>query len=360
MQLTEPILLSPSTPLHSTSSHYTPFPCSFFPILLAPTLAVIRMQGAVWTIPLKSALAEQHPYRLSEDSAARKHLLRTESCILQRRRRGCHWISKITPSREGGMMFWQGFPHTHTRDSMCPIIRRRGSRSGAVQGLKTGFQRLQMCQTTPCNENYKGSRCEQFQLFSSSTKAGEAGLIAAVVLVVFLISVVIAVVIYYTRNAVPLSPTDCMLAMMVTTTPFGRGVVCPWCSSFSSLGSTRRTLLAPTAPPFLHYQPALSIQSIFVPAGLCPVSWCPQIYSSIRFEEAREQALSVFQVGRLVAEEQSVTEQQQVPHGGQETTSCPLAPTCTPDMSTIHRDPHHQAWSPDLILGDRQTDRQKH
>lgn len=30
----------PTTRLHS--------PCSFFPILLAPTLAVIRMQGAVW------------------------------------------------------------------------------------------------------------------------------------------------------------------------------------------------------------------------------------------------------------------------------------------------------------------------
>ncbi|KAK5928031.1 hypothetical protein CgunFtcFv8_013128 [Champsocephalus gunnari] len=51
-----------------------------------------------------------------------------------------------------------------------------------------------------CNEAYKGSRCEQFQLFSSSGKAGEAGLIAAVVIVVLLILVVIAVVIYYTRK----------------------------------------------------------------------------------------------------------------------------------------------------------------
>ncbi|XP_010770764.1 pro-neuregulin-4, membrane-bound isoform [Notothenia coriiceps] len=51
-----------------------------------------------------------------------------------------------------------------------------------------------------CNENYKGSRCEQFQLFSSSGKAGEAGLIAAVVIVVLFLLVVIAVVIYYTRK----------------------------------------------------------------------------------------------------------------------------------------------------------------
>ncbi|KAM7414576.1 hypothetical protein PAMA_019408 [Pampus argenteus] len=51
-----------------------------------------------------------------------------------------------------------------------------------------------------CNENYKGSRCEQFQLFSSSTNAGEAGLIAAVVTVALLILVVLAVVIYYIRK----------------------------------------------------------------------------------------------------------------------------------------------------------------
>ncbi|XP_049430859.1 pro-neuregulin-4, membrane-bound isoform-like [Epinephelus fuscoguttatus] len=48
-----------------------------------------------------------------------------------------------------------------------------------------------------CNENYKGSRCEQFQLFTSSTDAGQAGLIAAVVIVALFILVVLAVVIYY-------------------------------------------------------------------------------------------------------------------------------------------------------------------
>ncbi|XP_029290268.1 pro-neuregulin-4, membrane-bound isoform [Cottoperca gobio] len=48
-----------------------------------------------------------------------------------------------------------------------------------------------------CNGNFIGSRCEQFQLFSISTNAGKAGLIAAVVIVAILILVFLAVVIYY-------------------------------------------------------------------------------------------------------------------------------------------------------------------
>ncbi|XP_076589418.1 pro-neuregulin-4, membrane-bound isoform [Chaetodon auriga] len=51
-----------------------------------------------------------------------------------------------------------------------------------------------------CYDNYKGSRCEQFQLFSISADAGEAGLIAAVVIVALLILVMLAVVIYYVRK----------------------------------------------------------------------------------------------------------------------------------------------------------------
>lgn len=51
-----------------------------------------------------------------------------------------------------------------------------------------------------CSENYKGSRCEHFQLFSYSPNAKEAGLIAAVVIVALLILVVLAVVIYYVRK----------------------------------------------------------------------------------------------------------------------------------------------------------------
>ncbi|XP_042352464.1 U-actitoxin-Avd12a-like isoform X2 [Plectropomus leopardus] len=48
-----------------------------------------------------------------------------------------------------------------------------------------------------CNENNKGSRCEQFQLLISSTDAGQAGLIAAVVIVALFVLVMLAVVIYY-------------------------------------------------------------------------------------------------------------------------------------------------------------------
>ncbi|CAN9499312.1 unnamed protein product [Ophioblennius macclurei] len=48
-----------------------------------------------------------------------------------------------------------------------------------------------------CTENYKGSRCEHFQLFSLSPSAEHAGLIAAVVIVALLIFVVLAVVIYF-------------------------------------------------------------------------------------------------------------------------------------------------------------------
>lgn len=51
-----------------------------------------------------------------------------------------------------------------------------------------------------CNDSYKGSRCEQHQLFSISTNEGEAGLIAAVVIVALLILVILAVVIYYIRK----------------------------------------------------------------------------------------------------------------------------------------------------------------
>ncbi|XP_023143551.1 pro-neuregulin-4, membrane-bound isoform [Amphiprion ocellaris] len=51
-----------------------------------------------------------------------------------------------------------------------------------------------------CSESYRGSRCEHFQLFSSSPNAKEAGLIAAVVIVALLILAMLAVVIYYVRK----------------------------------------------------------------------------------------------------------------------------------------------------------------
>lgn len=51
-----------------------------------------------------------------------------------------------------------------------------------------------------CDESYKGSRCEQFQLFSSSDVAGQAGLIAALVIVALLLLAIVAVVIYFIRK----------------------------------------------------------------------------------------------------------------------------------------------------------------
>ncbi|XP_026220829.1 pro-neuregulin-4, membrane-bound isoform [Anabas testudineus] len=54
--------------------------------------------------------------------------------------------------------------------------------------------------TCVCNKDYKGARCEQFQLPSKVTDPGEAGLIAAVIIVALLILVVLAVVIYYTHK----------------------------------------------------------------------------------------------------------------------------------------------------------------
>ena len=51
-----------------------------------------------------------------------------------------------------------------------------------------------------CNDNFKGSRCEHFQLLSMSPNAKEAGLIAAVVIVIILLLIVLAVVIYFVRK----------------------------------------------------------------------------------------------------------------------------------------------------------------
>ncbi|XP_062246492.1 pro-neuregulin-4, membrane-bound isoform-like [Platichthys flesus] len=51
-----------------------------------------------------------------------------------------------------------------------------------------------------CNDDFKGSRCEQFQLQSKITNAGEAGLIAAVVIITLLILLVLVFVIFYVRR----------------------------------------------------------------------------------------------------------------------------------------------------------------
>lgn len=49
-----------------------------------------------------------------------------------------------------------------------------------------------------CSNTYKGSRCEQFQLLSTSTSVGHPGLITAVVIVILIILTVLGFLIYYT------------------------------------------------------------------------------------------------------------------------------------------------------------------
>ncbi|XP_048828472.1 pro-neuregulin-4, membrane-bound isoform-like [Brienomyrus brachyistius] len=50
--------------------------------------------------------------------------------------------------------------------------------------------------TCICGDGYKGSRCEEFQLFSTSETSDNVGLIAAVVVLVILIIMALTVVIY--------------------------------------------------------------------------------------------------------------------------------------------------------------------
>ncbi|KAI3370711.1 hypothetical protein L3Q82_007263 [Scortum barcoo] len=152
-----------------------------------------------------------------------------------------HRIGKRPTSAVGGMMCSQGFPpphhkHTHTHKShqgvhvpdnkggeedeeeeevhVRELSRKRqektvqmmadhgdpcdGQEAAYCMNGGTCYKILSMnTLSCVCNENYKGSRCEHFQLFSISANAGEAGLIAAVVIIAILIFIVLAVVIYY-------------------------------------------------------------------------------------------------------------------------------------------------------------------
>ncbi|XP_017340842.1 pro-neuregulin-4, membrane-bound isoform isoform X1 [Ictalurus punctatus] len=51
--------------------------------------------------------------------------------------------------------------------------------------------------TCLCNNNYEGSRCEQFQLESTSDNSFNTGMIVAIVILLILILLVLAVIIYY-------------------------------------------------------------------------------------------------------------------------------------------------------------------
>lgn len=88
--------------------------------------------------------------------------------------------------------------HTHLRVSGPPPTLNARSRFGVTSSVAN------VSTPTPsavrCDESYKGSRCEQFQLFSSSDTAGQAGLIAALVIVALLLLAILAVVVYFIRK----------------------------------------------------------------------------------------------------------------------------------------------------------------
>uniref|UniRef100_A0A3B5R1Y4 EGF-like domain-containing protein n=1 Tax=Xiphophorus maculatus TaxID=8083 RepID=A0A3B5R1Y4_XIPMA len=48
-----------------------------------------------------------------------------------------------------------------------------------------------------CSENYKGNRCEQYHLPSSSQDGYDRGLLAAIIVVAIILLVVLVVIIYY-------------------------------------------------------------------------------------------------------------------------------------------------------------------
>ncbi|XP_010894854.2 pro-neuregulin-4, membrane-bound isoform [Esox lucius] len=60
--------------------------------------------------------------------------------------------------------------------------------------------------TCVCNENYKGSRCEQYQLSITAHDAETSGVIAAVFILALLILVVLAAVIYNTCKMLKSKP----------------------------------------------------------------------------------------------------------------------------------------------------------
>ncbi|XP_037538835.1 pro-neuregulin-4, membrane-bound isoform [Nematolebias whitei] len=59
-----------------------------------------------------------------------------------------------------------------------------------------------------CRENYKGSRCELYELLAQSPDEQDRGLLAAVVIVGVLILVVLAVIIYYVVRMLMLKPNN--------------------------------------------------------------------------------------------------------------------------------------------------------
>ncbi|XP_017563802.1 pro-neuregulin-4, membrane-bound isoform [Pygocentrus nattereri] len=83
------------------------------------------------------------------------------------------------------MMAEHGDPCTGSEVSYC----MNGGKCFKIPSVSTP--------TCVCGENYKGSRCEQFQLLIVSNNSEEKGMIAAVIIILILILVMLAVIIYY-------------------------------------------------------------------------------------------------------------------------------------------------------------------
>ncbi|GAA6105017.1 pro-neuregulin-4, membrane-bound isoform [Tachysurus ichikawai] len=82
------------------------------------------------------------------------------------------------------MMADHGEPCTESDASYC----MNGGKCFKIPSMST--------LTCVCNNNYVGSRCEQFQLEIMSDNRHETGMIAAIVILLILILLVLAVVIY--------------------------------------------------------------------------------------------------------------------------------------------------------------------
>ncbi|KAK1789848.1 hypothetical protein P4O66_015731, partial [Electrophorus voltai] len=91
-----------------------------------------------------------------------------------------------------------GFPCDRARDSVCTLFAWDSQKAGEnCTTCNVDEQQTQHFCAQRCNEHYKGSRCEQFQLLSISNDKEETGMIAAVILLLLLILFVLAGIIYY-------------------------------------------------------------------------------------------------------------------------------------------------------------------
>ncbi|XP_027029339.1 pro-neuregulin-4, membrane-bound isoform [Tachysurus fulvidraco] len=104
------------------------------------------------------------------------------------------------------MMADHGKPCTESDASYC----MNGGKCFKIEMQKNAENPMSML-TCVCNNNYVGSRCEQFQLEIMSDNSHETGMIAAIVILLILILLVLAVVIYCickVRRKAPIGKKD--------------------------------------------------------------------------------------------------------------------------------------------------------